>query len=67
MCDRRFVSRREVNRHVDSVHRGTRKFGCEYCASMFARKDNLDRHVTTVHRGHSRSSGGQDLAPIVHY
>ncbi|KAE8147275.1 hypothetical protein BDV25DRAFT_142915 [Aspergillus avenaceus] len=43
-CDRPFGRRTDLRRHVDSIHHGIRKFGCEQCGQRFSRHDTLSRH-----------------------
>jgi hypothetical protein len=42
-CGRPFVRKTDLNRHIDTVHKKTKKFKCERCSRAFARKDTLSR------------------------
>ncbi|KAI5795610.1 hypothetical protein EDC01DRAFT_652911 [Geopyxis carbonaria] len=43
-CDKAFVRRTDLTRHTQCVHIKDKKFRCELCGNMFARKDTLRRH-----------------------
>jgi hypothetical protein len=42
-CGRQFVRKTDLNRHIDTVHKKTKRFKCERCSRAFARKDTLMR------------------------
>ncbi|KAL2869202.1 putative C2H2 finger domain protein (Ezf) [Aspergillus lucknowensis] len=44
-CGKTFGRKTDLKRHVDSVHRGIRRFGCEKCGYRFTRQDTLARHL----------------------
>ncbi|KAL6236796.1 hypothetical protein BDW75DRAFT_102846 [Aspergillus navahoensis] len=43
ICGKALGRKTDLKRHVDSVHRGIRKYGCEECGSRFTRQDTLAR------------------------
>ncbi|RPB07690.1 hypothetical protein P167DRAFT_495410 [Morchella conica CCBAS932] len=43
-CKKAFVRRTDLTRHQACVHAKEKKFRCELCNNMFARKDTLRRH-----------------------
>ncbi|KAG0642038.1 hypothetical protein HOY80DRAFT_1008146 [Tuber brumale] len=43
-CKKAFVRRTDLTRHQQCVHAKDKKFRCELCNNMFARKDTLRRH-----------------------
>ena len=47
-CDYEFVSKKELKRHVKSVHYFV-KFDCDQCSATFNRKDNYERHLEKIH------------------
>ena len=47
-CAYEFVSKKELKRHVKSVH-FLETFPCNDCSKTFTRQDNLVRHMTSVH------------------
>ncbi|KAB5566141.1 hypothetical protein GE09DRAFT_729169 [Coniochaeta sp. 2T2.1] len=52
-CHLRFSTRRDLNRHRDTVHPTNGKTSsapCPYCSRRFSRQDNLKRHVIGHHR-----------------
>ncbi|KAL4918369.1 hypothetical protein BDW62DRAFT_67989 [Aspergillus aurantiobrunneus] len=55
-CGKALGRRTDLKRHVESVHRGIRKFGCEQCGARFSRPDTLTRHVSDGCRRVSRRS-----------
>jgi hypothetical protein len=56
-CDDRFLSQKDTDRHVSSVHMKAILFFCNFPGCLraqkgFARKDNLDAHCRRVHTNH---------------
>ncbi|KAL4999191.1 hypothetical protein BDV10DRAFT_193848 [Aspergillus recurvatus] len=47
ICGKALGRKTDLKRHVDSVHRGIRKYGCEECGSRFTRQDTLARWMQT--------------------
>ncbi|EEQ35039.1 hypothetical protein McanMca71_001766 [Microsporum canis] len=43
-CTNKFSRKTDLIRHVDSVHKKLKRFGCEMCGHRFARQDTLRRH-----------------------
>lgn len=72
-CRRSFPSRKDLDRHIDSVHTKSTAFQCQ-CSKVDTRKDNHDRHVRTCRRpvlasfrcrcGTEASTGVEHLAHI---
>ena len=50
-CNTFFKSKRNLKRHMDSVHEGKKPFQCNTCDARFARKSILNRHLDSVHKG----------------
>jgi len=48
-CERRFSSRYNLIRHVQSIHQNARAFECELCGQRFKLKNHLQVHVRLVH------------------
>ena len=46
-CGRGFNSPANLDKHVNSVHRGIRPFQCEVCEKRFAQKATLRTHMRT--------------------
>ncbi|KAL3458107.1 hypothetical protein BJX64DRAFT_302235 [Aspergillus heterothallicus] len=46
-CTKTFGRKTDLKRHVDSVHRGIRRFGCDQCGYRFSRQDTLARRMPT--------------------
>ncbi|PKY09322.1 hypothetical protein P168DRAFT_324306 [Aspergillus campestris IBT 28561] len=44
LCGNTLGRKADLNRHIDSIHLGLRKFGCEKCGQRFTRQDILNRH-----------------------
>ncbi|KAJ0418486.1 hypothetical protein BJY00DRAFT_177295 [Aspergillus carlsbadensis] len=44
-CGKTLGRKTDLKRHIDSVHRGIRRFGCDQCGYRFSRQDTLARHV----------------------
>jgi hypothetical protein len=48
VCDKRFHSRQQVERH-EAVHSGRKPFSCGDCAKSFSRRDKLKEHRKKLH------------------
>ncbi|KAK5150214.1 hypothetical protein LTS14_010343 [Recurvomyces mirabilis] len=44
-CGLRFLFKRELVRHMQTITHGGRPFVCSNCTSAFPRQDHLDRHI----------------------
>ncbi|KAL2831674.1 hypothetical protein BJY01DRAFT_106705 [Aspergillus pseudoustus] len=53
-CGKSLGRKTDLKRHVDSVHRGIRRFGCDHCGYRFSRQDTLARHVADGCRRQAR-------------
>ena len=50
-CGKSFSCKSNLKAHINTVHKGERKFQCEDCDKSFSQKGNLNRHINTVHKG----------------
>ena len=55
MCDKNFVDKQVISRHIASVHEGKKPFKCEICESSFSNKRNLKLHIASVHESKKTS------------
>ena len=55
-CGRKYIYRRNLDRHVRRNHTAHPVFGCDQCERSFARSSNLEKHKRTC-------TGGQVAAP----
>lgn len=46
-CSKAFAKKKELDRHVISVHTAVKQFGCGSCPKTFSRKDKLLNHEKT--------------------
>ena len=44
MCDKEFVSKHSLKRHIQSVHERSFNFDCKTCGNQYKRKDILKKH-----------------------
>ena len=44
-CDSTFSSTKRLKRHVESVHKGTKQFGCQLCTKRFSSRRSLKIHT----------------------
>ena len=51
LCERAFMEKGHLNKHVQMVHEGQRPFPCEHCEKSFTRNTYLTAHVLGVHEG----------------
>lgn len=54
-CPSAFYTKKKLELHVDKIHRGFRKFGCNICEKLFASKNSLKKHISTFHETGARS------------
>jgi hypothetical protein len=47
ICNNAFFKKKELDRHVMTIHTNAKQFKCESCPKMFNRKDKLLRHEKT--------------------
>ena len=47
-CDKMFTDRRNLNKHIKSVHEGN-MFSCDQCSKTYTRKASLIDHVSRHH------------------
>lgn len=48
-CDKRFVTRSHLTRHVQAVHEGRRPYECMVCNRRYTQKEHLKDHIKSVH------------------
>ncbi|CAB0037905.1 unnamed protein product [Trichogramma brassicae] len=51
MCEKKFDSRSNLNRHQITIHEGRKDYVCDMCEKKFTQKVNLLFHQRTVHEG----------------
>ena len=52
VCNRRFLQRSLLTRHIMFTHTGVKLFSCEFCGKGFAYKKSLDIHIMSrAHKG----------------
>ena len=49
ICDKKFVAKKTLNRHMRSVHEGKKPFKCDTCDKSFSQKTGLNSHIVTHH------------------
>ncbi|RDW70475.1 putative C2H2 finger domain protein (Ezf) [Aspergillus mulundensis] len=62
VCGKALGRKTDLKRHVDSVHRGIRKYGCDECGARFTRQDTLARHISDGCRRTDRGSSDSRAA-----
>ena len=50
LCEKHFKSKRNVNLHIDTVHKKLRPFSCRFCGKAFGEKRTCDRHINAIHK-----------------
>ncbi|KAL4797955.1 hypothetical protein BDV19DRAFT_33962 [Aspergillus venezuelensis] len=55
-CGKTLGRKTDLKRHIDSVHRGIRRFACDQCGARFSRQDTLARHGSDGCRRNGRRS-----------
>ena len=49
VCNKQLLQKRNLKRHMESVHAGKRPFFCGPCGQKFASKQILERHMIGIH------------------
>lgn len=50
MCDKTFSLRKDVTRHINTIHSDKAHFQCEFCGHQFKRKDKVREHIRAYHQ-----------------
>ena len=50
-CRKFFNRKRDLKRHIKTVHEGIKDHHCSFCEKSFSRADRLNSHVKLVHEG----------------
>ena len=56
-CQKKFVDRRGLRRHVNYVH--LKKYQCEHCGKNFGRERRFKFHLKVAHDKHSDDEGDE--------
>ena len=51
MCDSFFKDKRDLKKHVESVHEQKKQFHCNICDAYLTTKQSLNGHIATIHKG----------------
>ena len=65
-CKRHFTVKRNLLRHLSSVHEGKKKEVCQNCLKDFTRRDNLLRHQKKCHQPPRKKKRTQEYPPLLH-
>ena len=49
ICDYSYSEKRDMNRHIASVHEGQKPFNCDICEYKCSLNQQLKQHVTKKH------------------
>ena len=55
LCDKAFLHKYNIKRHMKLVHDGVKPFDCEYCGKSFGTKEILNRHIKKVHENDNKN------------
>ena len=59
-CDKQFAQKRNLVRHIQTVHEKKKTFCCSLCDTPFGTKQTLERHFVKVHKI-------QDSSDLIHW
>ena len=59
-CDKQFAQKRNLVRHIQTVHEKKKPFCCSLCDTPFGTKQTLERHFAKVHKI-------QDSSDLIHW
>ena len=49
-CSKTFSNRKQLNRHIKSVHQKACSVACQYCGRVLSDADSYKRHLNNVHQ-----------------
>ena len=49
-CDKDFATKRNLTRHIQSIHEAKEKFSCQSCQQKYTTKDGLKKHILRIHQ-----------------
>lgn len=49
-CSKGFSNRKQLNRHIKSVHQKACSVACQYCGRVLSDADSYKRHLNNVHQ-----------------
>ena len=56
LCDKSFMRKDRLKRHITKVHEGIRPYKCGFCNDSFKEKENWKAHEKSVHEGQDPKS-----------
>lgn len=48
-CEQRFVTKNDMQKHINSIHLKIRKYCCQRCPATFSNSEGLKRHFRSLH------------------
>ena len=49
-CSKDFANRKQLNRHIKSVHQKICSVACQYCGQVLSDSENYRHHLNSVHQ-----------------
>ena len=56
-CDKTFTEKRNLNRHIQTVHNKIKQFSCPSCNKIFGAKQVMKRHLLKCERKYKKKTG----------
>jgi uncharacterized Zn-finger protein len=56
-CDKTFTEKRNLNRHIQTVHNKIKQFSCPSCSKIFGAKQVMKRHLLKCERKYKKKTG----------
>ena len=56
-CDKTFTKKRNLNRHIQTVHNKIKQFSCPSCEKTFGAKQVMKRHLLKCERKYKKKTG----------
>ena len=49
ICDKRFINKTSLAKHIGAIHEGKKPYECDICGKVFNGEQNFKSHIESVH------------------
>ena len=50
MCEKAYFANIDLQRHIDTIHKGIKSYECHHCDKSFGRVEHRRRHMIAIHK-----------------